>query len=121
MTLSTSTAIRYVQTEIVPCVVIKWSPTDFQWKWISTETFRARLRSVTKSLSSLPHDCPTRIALSGASAPPSGYFDAGTTAASWFPFLSDADTRNVILMEQAVQLGSFGVLTFLFPVDSSFR
>lgn len=116
----TSTAIRYVQTEIVPCVVIKWSPTDFQWKWISTEPFRARLRSVTKSLSSLPDDCPTRIALSGATAPPSGYFEAGTTAASWFPFLGDADTRNVILIEQAMQLGGFGALTFLFPVDSSF-
>jgi Zn-dependent peptidase ImmA (M78 family) len=116
----TSTAIRYVQTEIVPCVVIKWSPTDFQWKWISTEPFRARLRSVTKSLSSLPEDCPTRIALSGAAVPPSGYFQAGTTAANWFPFLGDADTRNVIMMEQAIQLGRFGALTFLFPVDSSF-
>jgi len=116
----TSTAIRYAQTEIVPCVVIKWSSTDFQWRWISTETFRARLRSVTKSLASLPQDCPTRIALSGGSAPPSGYFEAGTTAASWFPFLHDDDTRNVILKEQAIQLGRFGVLTFLFPVESSF-
>jgi Zn-dependent peptidase ImmA (M78 family) len=116
----TSTAIRYAQTEIVPCVVIKWSPTDFQWKWISTEAFRARLRSVTKSLNSLPDDCPTRMALSGATVPSSGYFAAGTTAAGWFPFLSDHDTRNVILMEHAIQLGRYGALTLLFPVDSSF-
>jgi len=117
----TSTAIRYVQAEIVPCVVVKWSATEFQWQWISTEPFRARLRSVTKNFNLLPNDCPTRIALSGAISPPSGFFEAGTTAASWFLFLSDADTRNVIIMEQAIQLGRFGVLTFLFPVDSSFQ
>ena len=116
----TASAIRYAQAEIVPCAVIKWSPTDYQWRWISTEPLRARLRSVTKSFNALPEDCPTRIALSGAQPPPSGYFEAGTTAACWFSYLSDTDTRNVILMEQAIKLGRFGALTFLFPVGSSF-
>jgi hypothetical protein len=60
------------------------------------------------------------MALSGATVPSSGYFAAGTTAAGWFPFLSDHDTRNVILMEHAIQLGRYGALTLLFPVDSSF-
>jgi Zn-dependent peptidase ImmA (M78 family) len=115
----TSAAIRYVQTDIVPCVVVKWSPTHFQWQWISTEPFRARLRSVTRNLTSLPNDCPTRMALSGAESPSSGYFEAGTTAANWFPFLNDGDARNVILMEQAIKLGRFGVLTLLFPADFS--
>ena len=113
----TSTAIRYVQSDLVPCVVVKWSPSKFQWQWVSTEPFRARLRGVTKTLSSLPHDCSTRIALSGAIAPPCGYFESGTTAASWFPFLNDGDSRNVILIEQAIQLGRFGALTLLFPAD----
>jgi Zn-dependent peptidase ImmA (M78 family) len=116
----TSTALRYVQCEIVPCILVKWSSTEFQWQWISTEPFRARLRTVTKILASLPSDCPTRVALSGAIAPSCGYFEAGTTAASWFAFLNDADVRNVILIEQAIQLGRFGVLTFLFPVDCTF-
>lgn len=116
----TASAIRYAKAEIVPCVVIKWSPTDFQWMWISTEPFRARLRTVQKNLNALPSDCPTRIALARAEPPACGYFEAGTTAACWFPYLSDFDSRNVILREQAMQLGRFGVLTFLFPVDSSF-
>jgi hypothetical protein len=80
-------------------------PISFQWQWVSTEPFRARLRGVTKDLGSLPHDCSTRIALSGAIAPPCGYFESGTTAASWFPFLNDCDSQNVILIEQAIQLG----------------
>ncbi len=116
----TASAIRYAKAEIVPCVVIKWSATGFQWPWISTEPFRARLRTVQKNLNALPHDCPTRIALSGAQPPQCGYFEAGTIASCWFPFLSSSDSRNIILMEQAIQLGRFGALTFLFPVDSSF-
>lgn len=113
----TSAAIRYVQSDLVPCVVVKWSPTGFQWQWVSTEPFRARLRGVTKALNSLPSDCSTRVALSGEPVPQVGYFEAGTTAASWFPFLRDGDVRNVILIEQAVQLGRFGAITFLFPAD----
>lgn len=116
----TASAIRYAKAEIVPCAVIKWSSTDFQWMWISTEPFRARLRTVQKNLSALPEDCPTRIALSGAAPPTSGYFEAGTTAACWFPYLGNSDSRNILLREQAMQLGRFGALTFLFPVDSSF-
>lgn len=116
----TASAIRYAKAEIVPCAVVKWSSTDFQWMWISTEPFRARLRTVQKNLSALPEDCPTRIALSGAPPPTSGYFEAGTTAACWFPYLGNSDSRNILLREQAMQLGRFGALTFLFPVDSSF-
>ena len=115
----TASSIRYAQAEIVPCVVIKWSSTGFQWRWISTEPFRARLRSVEKNLNALPEDCPTRMALSGAQPPPSGYFETGTTASCWFPYLSDTDSRNVILMEQSMQLGRFGALTFLFPAEAS--
>ena len=40
----TSTAIRYVQEDLVPCTVIKWNPEGFGWKWFSPETYRARLR-----------------------------------------------------------------------------
>jgi hypothetical protein len=115
----TASAIRYAKAEIVPCVVIKWSATGFQWPWISTEPFRARLRRVQKDLDKLPDDCPTRIALSGAKPPPCGYFEAGTTAACWFPYLGDSDSRNILLKEQAMQLGRFGALTFLFTAESS--
>ena len=115
----TSAAVRYVQSDLVPCVIVKWTPTEFQWHWISTEPYRARLRGITKTLDSLPSDCSTRTALSGAVAPSCGYFETGTTAATWFPFLNDGDSRNIIMMEQAVQLGRFGALTLLFPADYS--
>jgi hypothetical protein len=114
----TSAATRYAKEETVPCVVMKWGPDGaFQWRWISTETFRVRLRTTFTDRGKLPADCPTRRALSGERVPKLGYFEAGTTAAAWFRFVNDHDYRNVIFMEQAIPLGRFGVLTFLFPAE----
>jgi|SRR5215213_4370 len=116
----TSTAIRYAKSEIVPCAVIKWDGHGFGWKWLSTETFRARFRRTVETLSDLPEDSPTVRAISGERPPAQGYFTAGTTAAAWFPFVDDRGTRNVILIEQAMPLGRFGVLTVLYPESGSY-
>jgi hypothetical protein len=99
----TSAAIRYAKEETVPCAVMKWSPDgSFQWRWISTETFRVRLRTTFTDQGKLPADCPTRRAMVGERAPKTGYFEAGTTAAAWFRFVNEYDYRNVIFMEQAI-------------------
>jgi len=37
-----------------------------------------------------------------ATLPGSGYFAAGTTSASWFPFINDTDIRNVMMIEQTI-------------------
>lgn len=111
----TSAAIRYVQLETTPCVVVKWSEGRFQWRWASTEFFEARLLGVERSTQRLPDDCPTRRALANEKPPSKPYFEAGSTIAAWFPTIREADYRNAILVEQAIQLGRFGVLTILFP------
>lgn len=111
----TSTAIRYVTSDFVPCAVIKWNKQDFGWKWLTTDTFAARFRKTIESISELPQDSPTARALAGEEPPPEGFFEAGTTAAAWFRYVKDYEARNVIFVEQAVPLGLFGVLTFLYP------
>jgi hypothetical protein len=113
----TSVAVRYVKADIVPCALIKWTSAGFEWKWLSTETWRANFRKTVESIGSLPEDCPTRRALRGETVPREGFFSAGTTAAAWFPFLASHDYRNAIYIEQAIPLGRFGVLTFIFPLD----
>jgi hypothetical protein len=111
----TSAAIRYVQLETVPCVVVKWSDGRFQWRWASTEFFQSRLLGVERNIQRLPDDCPTRKALANEKPPSKAFFEAGSTIAAWFPTIRETDYRNSILIEQAIQLGRFGVLTFLFP------
>jgi len=117
----TSTAIRYAQLDIVPCAVIKWNTDRFGWKWLSTETFRARYWKTVESIASLPHDSPTAKAIAGERPQPHGFFTAGTTASAWFPYVDDGAYRNVILIEQAIQLGRFGVLTFLYPESRGYK
>jgi hypothetical protein len=116
----TSTAIRYATLGLKPCVVVKWSGDSFAWKWLSSEALEARFCKTFQSISAIPKGSATAKALAGETPPPAGFFQTGTTAAAWFPHVSHAAFRNIILIEQAMQLGRFGVLTFLYPESGSF-
>lgn len=116
----TSTAVRYVQCELVPCAVIKWNPDGFAWRSISVETSKAKLISTVTSKESLPCDSATALALSNVAQPSNGVFQCGTTASAWFRFVSSESEKNPILIEQAIRIGRFGVLTFLFPESKKF-
>lgn len=116
----TSTAIRYAELELVPCAVIKWGPDGFGWRWVSTETFRARYRTTLDRTSLLPPDSATARALRGVEPPSKGFFENGTTAAAWFRGVAGDSYRNALFIEQAVSLGRHGALTFLFPESRAF-
>jgi len=111
----TSTAIKYARLDIVPCAVIKWSKEGYAWKWLSTETFRARYRKTIESADRLPSESPTARLLTAGNANPGNLLSSGTTASVWFPFIKEQSSQNAILIEQAISLGRFGVLTFLYP------
>ena len=116
----TSTAIKYAKSDIVPCAVVKWNKDGYAWKWLSTETFRSRYLKTIESVDRLLPDSPTAKALAGESPVSIRFFSAGTTASAWFPFVNDHSDRNAILVEQAIPLGRFGVLTFLYPEAGSY-
>jgi hypothetical protein len=111
----TATAIRYAAADISPCAVVKWNSDSYAWKWLSSSTFAARYRRTIEAPEKLPPDSPTARALAGESVPDCGYFEAGTTASAWFPRVKPGEFRDVIFIEQAIPLGQFGVLTFLYP------
>jgi Zn-dependent peptidase ImmA (M78 family) len=115
----TSTAIRYASLGISPCAVIKWDDLAFGWKWLSRDTFEARLFKTIESIEQLPHDCPTARALRGE-IPVSRFFEAATTAAAWYKSVAPDGARNAILMEQAMALGQYGVITFLYPLEGKY-
>jgi len=111
----TSTALRYTQLDIVPCAVFKWANNKLQWKWMSTDTFRAKFGSTFQIAAELPPDSPTARALRGETQSSQSYLEAGTTVSAWFRHIQDSGYRNDILIEQAISLGRFGVLTFVYP------
>lgn len=117
----TSTAVRYADLSIKPSVVVKWTAKgQFSWKWLSYETREAGFRKTVESMFAVLEGSATAKALTGAPEPVSGFFQTGTTAAAWFPHVKKGTYQNVILIEQAIRLGRFGVLTFLYPEQSTF-
>lgn len=109
----TATALRYLRYEDAsPCIVVKWNRDGYAWKRLSTEAYAQGFRSTVDDVRQLPHNCPTARALAGKSE---GVVEAGTTAAHWFPAVKHGAQANAIFIEQAISLGRFGALTFLFP------
>ena len=111
----TAAALRYVDADLRPCAAIKWDSRGYAWKLLSTSAFRSFFRTTFQSPDALPPDCPTRRALTRQTPPDTGFFQAGTTASAWFPRIEAGQFRDAIFIEQAIPLGRFGTLTFLYP------
>jgi Zn-dependent peptidase ImmA (M78 family) len=116
-----SAAIKYCNSDVLPCAVIKWNSDGYAWKWLSTETFRQQFIKTIESIDQIPRESATSMALQGRRVPPEGYFQTGSTAATWFPFTRHNSHQNVIVMEEAIPLGRFGVLTFLYPDSGAYN
>ena len=110
----TSTAIRYVGLVDHFCAVVKWGPEGYGWRWTSQEAWSGRYHRTIRDASALPRDSATALALRGESSK-TGFIERGTTASMWFDFVRAGGDRDQILIEQAISLGVFGVLTLLFP------
>ncbi|MBN1554994.1 MAG: ImmA/IrrE family metallo-endopeptidase [Phycisphaerae bacterium] len=113
----TSTAIRYAEANLLPCAAIKWNWNHYAWKKLSSAAFAARYRRTVEAPENLPPDSPTTRALAHEIPPARGYFQAGTTAATWFPRVQEGEFRDIIFLEQAIPLGRWGVLTFLYTQE----
>ncbi|MGB2823276.1 MAG: ImmA/IrrE family metallo-endopeptidase [Phycisphaerae bacterium] len=116
----TSTAIRYAACDAAACAVVKWTSGCYAWKWLSSATFQARFRRTVEAPQQLAAGSPTARAVAGE-RPEGDFFEAGTTASAWFPGVKSGEYRDVILIEQAVPLGRYGVLTFLRPESGRYR
>jgi Zn-dependent peptidase ImmA (M78 family) len=115
----TSTAIRYVKDEVQPCVVLKWQDGRVAWTWSSVKMQKARFRRPNMLLEKLPLESPTARALA-REAPVGDYFSDITKARLWFPRVGVNEGGDLPLVEQAIQLGRFGVLTVLYPESRTF-
>jgi len=110
----TTTVLRYVELDILPCAVVKWNWKGYAWKFLSSSAYRSYFRKTFENSNKLPVDCPTRMALGGQKAPDTGFFRSGTVASAWFPGILEDDDHNSIIIEEAISLGRFGVLTLLY-------
>ena len=111
----TAAAIRYAALDISPCAVIKWHWRGYRWKYFSSSMFRRHFRQIFEVPEKLTEDCATLLALAQKQPPDCGYFQSGTLASAWFPWVRHEDILDVVLIEEAVPQGRFGALTVLYP------
>ncbi len=117
----TSSAIRHAVLEIEPCAIVRWNSNGKTWKWLSESTRQAKFWGMELSRERVARDSATGRALAGQDPGKAEYFESGTTAAAWFPWMDHESSRNVIMIEQAMQLGRYGVVTVIRPESRSFR
>ena len=109
----TATAMRYLDVDPHPCVVIRWGLDGYAWKRLSESAYRAGLRKTVQDTAALPRGCATAKVMAGSAKLESN----GTTKAAWFPFVGDDWDSNALFMEEAISLGKYGALTMLYPLD----
>jgi hypothetical protein len=111
----TSVAVRYVGANVLPCAAVKWHWQRHEWKCFSSSMFRRRFQRVFSAPERLPEGSATRLALAQEAPPACGYFQSGTLASLWFPYVRREDALDVVLVEEAIPMGCYGALTMLYP------
>ncbi|NTW49025.1 MAG: ImmA/IrrE family metallo-endopeptidase [Chlorobiales bacterium] len=111
----TSTALRYVQSGRVPCMMMMWSNGNCIWKRSSGDTLISQFNKVIDSPLVLPENSATAHALSGKKPSSSGYFEAIAPASHLFREIQSDDLQSAPFIEQAIRLGDYGVISLLFP------
>jgi hypothetical protein len=106
-----STAIRYARSDIASVAVLFWAESERRWCWSSSDVWKITQNKAHKLTSCVPEGSVTQSLLESTTN-----FTAterGSTLSQWFPFVSAGSARDKICREEAIQLGTFGVLTLL--------
>ena len=116
----TSTALRFVETSEIECALIKWNPPTKTWSRVSHAMFDSGFGKTITSRHRIPKGSATDQALRGLDPPPSGVFSSGGTATDWFPYPRHYKHSNPILIEHAISISRYGVITMLFRDDQQY-
>lgn len=110
-----ATAIRCAKLGISPLIVMAWEKNYRRWCWSSPD-FEAMTRNLShRTLDRIPRDSLTRE-ISERTVLPEGKVEAkGTTLSTWFPRIHPMSSDNLIMVEEVIGIGRFGVITVLRP------
>jgi Zn-dependent peptidase ImmA (M78 family) len=111
----TSTALRYVKSNVTPCAMFIWNTDQsLKWHWKSDVFFSNYLGKPVANCLHLGRTSATIQAFSSDEIRSSG-----STIATFFENVPANDKRNCILIEESLRLGEFGILTLVYPDGQS--
>jgi len=111
----TSTALRSLDVGELPCALMKWTDEGLAWKRFSSSFYDFGVRSVITSPKAVPKESPTQRMLSDGKSIGDEILRAGSVGRSWIPAATFKNELDLILIEESVSLGEYGVLTLLYP------
>ncbi|MFN0279333.1 MAG: ImmA/IrrE family metallo-endopeptidase [Pyrinomonadaceae bacterium] len=112
-TSRTACGVRYVENEIMPCALFKWSKSGLDWKFLSDGFYRSGLKYSMKNGAAAPEGSGTKQVLESLKKP-TGVVKRGSCVNTWFPNISVGSSKNEILIEETISLGTFGALTLVY-------
>lgn len=107
-----STAIRYANVSSRSCAVVRWTQEGVSWMAVSPSMQEQGVRWASITRGTLPRDSATGVVLSGRSI---RIEKRGTVATTWFSKRGPMVWNDTVLIEEAISLGGYGALTFIYP------
>jgi len=95
--------------------LIMWTPDKVRWQRMDRDWWFELPARTIRTVDKLLKGSATERALNGEDPGENRFLQAGTTRASWFPRIAPWSKINDILIEEAIPLGQYGVLTILRP------
>lgn len=110
-----SAAKRYVSLSGVPCAIVVFRNGYVPWWNISPELVACGMTGAIRKEAVIHGSATEEAQLTDDN---SRVFESTTTASYWFWNVAQGGARDIVLREQAIKLGSYGVLTFLQPMGT---
>ena len=107
-----STAIRYAKSNLHSVIVMRWTIEERKWCWSSNDMYQITSNKIYKSAEKIPVGSLTHSMLYGKKEKDSV---KGSTLSAWCSFVRPGSKNDKIVSEETMSLGSYGVLTILYP------
>ena len=109
-----STAIRYAKSNCHSVIAMRWTTEERKWCWSSEDMLQITNNKLYKLANKIPAGSLTHSVLQGKKEE---QCTKGSTLSAWCPFVRPGTKNDMIVVEEAMTLGEFGVLTLLYPTQ----
>ena len=107
-----STAIRYAKSDLHSVIAMRWTSEERKWCWSSDDMYQITGNKFYKPTEKIVVGSLTKSLLHGTKEVQS---TKGSTLSAWCPFIASGSMKDMIVAEEVMSLGNFGVLTLLYP------
>ena len=115
-----TTAIQAMRHDPRIITIVKWTNDAFHWHRISEPAFKeCGYRSfLLRDINALPRDCATTLALKDPESDGEGEIRSNAvTASHCFAWVAAGKKRDILILEEAVRNGRFGVLSVFSAME----